>query len=802
MNPEEIDVTKLSEEGKTALLALLEGVETSTNPLRLSQLRNFKENNLFWHGFQYIFWSEADNDWRIPTREELTGSGAREETQYIFDYVVNKFKAHGESIIAALSADIPSVRFGPRDAMDPTDHRAVAAADNAVGLIERWNRAKLLIIQALFYLATEGFVASYTYNRKDPTYGSVKIPKYGRKKQMGPPDTHVCDTCGYSEPIDVGGDFVQPTNELSAPDETQQTDPNADPVAPPEEFAAPVGPVAPPPPQSDENQKPCPQCGEAMDQEGGIEEEVPFLTGNTMIAKGREIVEIYGAMSVNVPGSVAKQADAGHCIHYVDADPAAFKEAYDAFADQIDNSDDDQTYERQMRQSSLIQNEFNTIVDLTTEKRCWFRPWMLRRLTDTHDVGVKEIRKMCPDGIYVSVIGKVICALRNESMDKHWTFTKAGPSKGLHADPLLQSLVPLQKIENNLMNQVVMQVEYGVAETYADTEVFDFEGQSKQEVSPGFIYPVTPRPGQSIADSFYTGKTSTLSKETSSLFGIVNEAEQFVSGSFPSIFGGPAQGGSKTLGEYEKSRSFALQRLSLVWYYINVWYGETMHKALLSFVDHQVEDEPVTSESSKGSWQTAWIRKADLKGSFDRIEPEASSDFPISFGQKRSILRDLLQLGSDEINSVLFSSDNAGFVASLIGLSELKIPSAQQRNKQMREILQMIGFAPNEMKPDMMQPSQIISTVPVEPLIDDHEVHIEVCIEFLSSDTGQDMKEADPQSYANILAHIVEHKQAMIASMPPPVPALGAPAPGKPPGGPPVQAPKPNGKAAPQGAPQ
>lgn len=791
MNPEEIDVTKLSEEGKTALLALLEGIETSTNPLRLSQLRNFKENNLFWHGFQYIFWSEADNDWRIPTREELSGSGAREETQYIFDYVVNKFKAHGESIIAALSADIPSVRFGPRDAMDPTDHRAVAAADNAVGLIERWNRAKLLIIQALFFLATEGFVASYTYNRKDPAYGSVKIPKYGRKMQQGPPDTHVCDTCGYSEPIDLPeADPSQPQSEMS-PDGQPDTE-TGESVQPTNDLGA---------------QKPCPQCSQPMDQEGGVDEEVPYITGNTMIPKGREIVEIYGAMSVNVPGSVSKQADAGHCIHYVDADPAAFKEAYDKVADQIDNSDDNQTYERQMRQSSLVQNDFNTIVDLTTEKRCWFRPWTLRRLNQTHDVGVEEIRKLCPDGIYVSVIGKVICALRNESMDKHWTFTKAGPSKGLHADPILQSMVPLQKIENNLMNQVVMQVEYGVAETYADTEVFDFEGQSKQEVSPGFIYPVTPRPGQSIADSFYTGKTSTLAKETTGLFGIVNEAEQFVSGSFPSIFGGPAQGGSKTLGEYEKSRSFALQRLSLVWYFINVWYGETMHKALLSFVDHQVDDEPVTRESSKGSWQTSWIRKADLKGSFDRLEPEASSDFPISFGQKRGILKELLTLNNPEINSVLFSSDNAGFVATLVGLEELKIPAAAQRNKQMREILQMIGFAPNEMASDGMQPGQIVSNVPVEPLIDNHEVHIEVCIEFLSSDTGQDMKESDPASYANVLAHIVEHKQAMIAAMPPPIPGATAGAPGKPPGapgaqpppgGPPVKPPQAKAQGAPQ----
>lgn len=701
-----------------ALLTLLEGIEREDETLRLQQMRKFKKNNLFWHGFQYLFWSEADSDWRIPTRDQVEEISGREETRYIFDYVVNVFKAHGESIIAALSVDIPEVRFGPRDAQDPNDTRAVDAASNAVELINKWNRAKLLIIQALFYLSTEGFVASYTYNRKDAAYGQVKIPQYTSEKRL----SEVCTDCG----AETAGQEV------------------------------------------------CPTCGGMVSQ---VEEDVPVLIGEDLIPKGREVIEIYGALSVRVPAHVSKQADAGYLIHYNDADPAAFVEAYN---DPEINADESQSYDRSMRQSSLSMDGYETTLRLATEKRCWLRRWMFNRLDKTYEDIVELLKSQYPNGVYFCAIGKKICAKRPESMDDHWTLTKAGPSKGVHADPLLQSIVPLQEMHNNLINLFQMQVEYGVPATYADEEVFDFDGQAKQESAPGYIYPVTPRPGQSIADAFHTEKTTTLSKESTQLLDFIMTSEQFCSGSFPSIYGGPAQSGSKTLGEYEKSRSFALQRLSLVWYFINVWYGETAHKAVLSFIDHQVEDEPLTTKvPTTGKWQTKWVKKADFVGSFDRLEPDVSTDFPMSFGQKRQVVSNLLQLNNPEINSVLFAPENARIVQSYVGLTELNIPNEDQRNKQMREILILIGMGPIE------DGTEIVGSVPVEPDIDDHEVHIDICRTFLISNSGQDLKESNMRAYANVLAHLLEHKKyLMMLTAPPPM----APAPNK-------EVSKPNGVA-------
>lgn len=764
---------------KEGLLAILETVEKEDETLRLQQGREFKKLNLFWHGFQYLFWSDIDQDWRIPTHEQYEEITAREETRYVFDTVINITKAHGESIIAAMSADIPEVRFGPRNAQDPTDNRAVEAADNTVQLIQKWNRAKLKIIEALFFLSTEGFVASYTYNKKDLQYGKVDVPEYGTQPQQVP-GAMMCEECGYQEPApETGGDPTQ------APQESPVGgSPSADnPMETPSMTGEPEPEI-----------NACPECQVPMTQQPPTMEDMPILMGSTPTPKGREIIEIYGRAAVRMPSYVSKQADAGYLVHYVDADPALFKETYRDHEDEID-SDSGQEYERSLRQSSLSMDGFQLNYRLGTQKRCWFRPWMVQRLGPGFDDVKDHIRTKFPDGIHFSVIGTIMCEpARSESMDDHWTITKAGPSKGIDADPILKSLLPLQELHNNLVNLFVMQVEYGVPATYADTEVYDFAGQSKQETVPGYTYPVTPRPGQRISDAFYTEKTTQLSKEATQLLEFIKESEQFVSGSFPSIYGGAAQGGSKTLGEYEKSRSFALQRLSLVWYFVNVWWGETMHKCLKSFMAHQIEDEPLTT-GKPGSWQTSWIKKADLKGSFDRIEPDASADFPVSFGQKRSTLMALLQLGNEEVNSVLTSPENAALVQSYVGLTDLKIPFEGQRRKQMDEILDLISMPPHQLGDGGFE-----STVPVEPDIDDHDVHMEVLKNFLV-EYSRDLKVDNAAGYGNCLAHLNEHKQYLMMEMqqqqqqqmasqaPPP----GAPAPGK--GAPP----KPNGKAPKEG---
>src|ERR1041385_9357369 len=79
------------------------------------------------------------------------------------------------------------------------------------------------------------------------------------------------------------------------------------------------------------------------------------------------------------------------------------------------------------------------------------------------------------------------------------------------------------------------------------------------------IYPARAREGQTLGNSFYEGGRATLSREVAPFGQQVDKDSQFVVGSFPSLYGGPGEGKSRTLGEYQQSRTMALQRLSLAW---------------------------------------------------------------------------------------------------------------------------------------------------------------------------------------------------------------------------------------------
>src|SRR3972149_2719158 len=134
-----------------ALKKLLEDAEREDSSVRDNLVREAKRNDLFWHGLQHIFWDSIAMDWRIPTHEDLRNlSNVSEEADFLYDYVINIIKPHGESIIAALSSDIPSVRFKPFDPEKSTDISSAKTANSISEKIAQDNNDKLLFMHSLF----------------------------------------------------------------------------------------------------------------------------------------------------------------------------------------------------------------------------------------------------------------------------------------------------------------------------------------------------------------------------------------------------------------------------------------------------------------------------------------------------------------------------------------------------------------------------------------------------------------------------------------------------------------------------
>lgn len=683
---------KLPKDLQECLKFLIKKYEDEDSWVRKQQLKLWKKNEEFWHGIQFVFWSESRQDWLSPTlyrwfQEDEGREGAEGP---FYDFVINIYKAHGEAIISALGAQVPTVRFPPDDAEDDDDVQTSKTYSKIADLIQRHNQAKVLQLMSLFTLWNQGFLAWYHAPKADKAFGSVNIENF--KKGLS------CEACDKSIPVDDEEDLIDGMHK-------------------------------------------CPDCGGPLTVETVLDsfQESP---------KTRVIIDQFGGLHVKVPYWARKQGDFSYLIKALDQPKPFLKSIYPHIADQIDADENDaQAYERMSRTPSSFTSfsRADDNRDLVTHRQCWMRPWALEGLPKEKESEKKKLYKMFPNGIYVCLVGNTYCESRDEDMDKYWTVCKGGLSTYIHADALGQPLIPVQELSNVLVNLTAETVEQGIGSGFADPDVLNFNVYSKHEARPGMIYPARPRPGQSLQNSFFETGRATLSREVGPFQSYLEKAGQFVVGSFPSIYGGPAEGNSRTLGEYQQSRTQALQRLSIAWSLFVIAWSKLMEKCVHMYVENMIDDERYTipDANRKDNYVNVWIRKADLTGHVGEVEPEGADSFPISTPQKQTLFFKLVELNNEFINAALFDPENRRLIADLLAFPDIQIPGEVQRMKQCAEIADMIKGMP----------------VQIDPLVDDGPIHIEVCKNFLAGQRGLDMKKTDPQTYMLIEQHLQMHVQ-------------------------------------------
>lgn len=707
-----------SESIEKSLLHILKDIEEEDKYLRQRMLRECKQNELYWHGFQYIFWDERVGDFRIPTQEVMSEIASREETKYIYDYVVNIFKAHGLSIIAALSAEVPSVPFSPMDADNQQDVIAAQKAEALGKIIHKYNKSKLIFYHALFTLFTNNFVIAYNYYERDKKFGVTEVPKFKNQK---------------------GTDSYQCSNDRNEGDETCDY-------------------------KSEEEQVSCPECSSSLNKVEGVEEVVE--DGSESVNRGMEKFVIKGTLNWKLPTYAADQDACGYAIEYTDQHYAWVRKNYTNLERSEIGPSSSDSFEKQARQPSIGRIYSEAYLNsLLTVKRVWLRSWMFDSLDEDN---AKELMGKYPNGCRFTVVecGKqMIAEIEDEQLDDHITIAKGDLSRTVHGDPLGKPLIPMQDLENMLMNLNVESIEHSIATTFADPEILDFDVYSQQEIKPGLVYPFKSGfslgQGRKTDDYFYDLKTSSLSSDSVKFGQIVENKGQFVVGAFPSIFGGPQTEGSKTLGEYQESRSYALQRLSIPYQLLFIWFADLTYKSVIDYISNMLGDEKFSIQGQQaGSYVSIQFLSDEFKsGSFSKLLPESAVDLPESFSQKRSRIESILQLNSDTLNQFLFSAENRKSTLRYLGLEELCDLDSNQTTKQLIELDVLLKQEPVE-NPNPQDPEGIdinVSSIPVEPEIDDSEIHLRVLRTYLSSPIGQEHKKSNPKGYENALLHAREH---------------------------------------------
>jgi hypothetical protein len=829
---------------------------------RRYEIRRIRQARLFWQGQQYGWWNPNDMNWHLPY-ESRTNDDAQLEEMPRYQFVTNFYQGFGLSFVAVLSQDVPSVRFYPQSAQSLRDIATARAASDVADLIEQNNQVEQLLTAIGYFLWTDGKLGAYVrYVADAQRFGTHEETLLAAIEVPLGEDKYVCPDCGKETPAQ------------GAASETADADVTRDPwpVSRENRGADDAGDAAEsynsPTPDFDADARnaanfsaddsstghesritghgsqgpshvlpPCQNCGAQLSTENLRKAErvtVPRVVGTRRVPNGQEVITIAGGLELNTPVWANEMHEFPYLQWQAEVHRAKLKATYPHVANKIETSPSQGAEDVYARVSRLsVEQGLPTIhpgdalMDLITFDRTWLRPWAFYSVEN--ETVRNELLALFPDGCYVGFAGDVYCESRNESMDDHWRVLHALPGDGQNRPSVGDSLVQVQERYNVLSNMQAETYEYGIPPIYADPQVLDFDAIANQTAEPAAHFPARARPGQPLSAGFFQPAPARVPPDmVEHQQDLIGPIAQFLTGLFPAVFGGNMED-VKTASGYALARDQALGRLGLVWRRMKQFYADVIYLGVDCFRQNRPQDVEIPLLGPDGVLDARVIRTADLKGNIC-VHPEADETFPRLKSQQRGVLQQLFSLKDPLIQEALSEPANIGYIKNVLGLGELVVPGEDSRNKQLREIQQLLASAPilvdvpmhahaaATMAPGQLLPTQgspvapsfraapgsglagtstndtlkgaatnsaatehgsrntehalhtlVLPSVPVDQLLDDHPVEFEECKRWANSEAGQAAHMTNPTGFANVRAHAEAHLRAMsIAAAPPP----------------------------------
>ncbi|HYL62521.1 MAG TPA: hypothetical protein VE077_07855 [Candidatus Methylomirabilis sp.] len=685
---------------------------------RRHEIRRIRQARLFWQGLQYAWWNPNDMNWHLPFEQRFSDDRQLEEMPR-YQFVTNFYQGFGLSFIAVLSQDVPSVRFYPQSPQSLEDIAAARVASDVADLIERNNEVENLLTTIGYFLWTDGKLGAYVrYVADGQRFGfhdeqlleAVEIP-------LGE-DVYVCPKCGKevaasslsSQPERPNQGRAAEGSKQDAYDSSRSFDSGSqNPRASAQDDSFSLDDTSHEPPVTSHS---CPHCGAALTSANLRLAErvtVPRLIGTRRVPNGQEVISIAGGLELNTPVWANEMHEYPYLQWQAEVHRAKLKAAYPHVADKIESSPSQGAEDVYARVSRLSVEQGlpsihpgDALMNLITFDRTWLRPWAFYAVEDQNVRN--ELLALFPDGCYCAFAGDVYCESRSESMDDHWRVLHALPGDGQNRPSVGDSLVQVQERYNVLSNMQAETYEYGIPPIYADPQVLDFDALANQVAEPAAHFPARARPGQPLAAGFFQPQPARVPPDmVEHQQELIGPVAQFLTGLFPAIFGGNMED-VKTASGYALARDQAMGRLGLVWRRTKQFYADVLLLAVDCFRRNRPEDAEIPLVGPDGALDARSIRTADLKGNICG-HPEADETFPRLKSQQRAVLQQLFTLNEPLIQEALTEPANIGYIKNVLGLTELVVPGEDSRNKQLREIQQLLASAPIvvEMHPSGME---------------------------------------------------------------------------------------------------
>lgn len=571
---------------------------------------------------------------------------------------------------------------------------------------------------------------------------------------------------------------------------------------------------------------------------------------------------VFGSLETKVPLMERDMSSFPYLIVYLDQDVRNAKQDHPHISKKIKANEtclDENNYERFARLGVLqgARSQFQageSISHLVTEGHIWLRPSCFSEedcdapfteaeeddLVQDEESGemrpptVREaIAKIFADkqggftGLHAVFVGDTYSMSWPESMDDCLTVDQPFSQDGQFGLAIMDPIVVVQDRFNNLMNYVAETYDFGAPSTWVVAEKVEYEAMLDQKAQPFGIRQLKKLAGNtnSAADNFYREPNPEIPATLQSVVQfLMGELPQFQVACPPAMWG-ESSDNTKTASGLAQSRNQALGRMGIVWAVLQKVAARMYYQAALAASNDPDTPEEIIVPSHDGG--NIAVRVERLRKGHFMAMPDEDSGFPDSTAAKRATLMNILQLVAEfppAAQQMFAAPDNWKELLKLFGISEMVLPEAEARDKQLEEIEELLNGVPIEPTPDEVLAAQqqaeaastaaqlsgmpppppfdpqslVRSSVPVKPW-DFDQWEMQKCDDYLNSDAcrielqvgrmNPETKQVEPniRGVQNVWLHRQEHAKAMAAKMPP-VPPMPLAAPPKRPatgGGPP-----------------
>lgn len=474
----------------------------------------------------------------------------------------------------------------------------------------------------------------------------------------------------------------------------------------------------------------------------------------TEVPKSREILSVHGALDITVPLWADNQNECDYLAWHLDIPKSLAKATYPWAAGKIattgTTSDDDllaRLFRTAVRGNIRPTMPADALEDMVTLVRIWVRP---SRYWEVDDPKIRAmLLQKFPHGFVSHWCGGAYCASMDESLDDHWTIECASEGRGMARPGIGDSFIEVQDQINILSNLFHQYLIFGIPPIFHESKALNREALRNWEAAPAQFMPVNMREGIDNLEKLFWNPTpaqvpAALISRLDSLAGAIG---QFLTGIYPALMGAGLEGAAQdTAKGMQIQLNQAMGRVALFYRRMRSVYQRSMLLAVREFSRNRQTDATLSAVATD---PTKKPRKIDpiaiRKGNFN-VYPEADEGYPALYSDKRSLLQQLMQMASKDpaLAAALDDPANQAWIKAVFGLSELVLAGESSRQKQLKEIDDMISGEEIQIGP-----------------LDRDQIHVETIQEWSESEPGMAVALEEPDAYAKVIAHAEQHQARM-----------------------------------------